>query len=136
MYRVLIAESDKTWNYEIAQALKTESCLQVYQSGEYYFSFYKMEFLKGNRRVELSKAEQRLLQLLVGNRGFTLPGNELMARLREEDLWCTDEATLSEAVRMLRDKLEDDPDMPRYIKTVCGIGYTWADGRSFRACCR
>ena len=33
------------------------------------------------------------------------------------------------AVKRLRDKLEDNPGTPRYIKTVYGIGYTWADGR-------
>ena len=30
------------------------------------------------------------------------------------------------AVKRLRDKLEDDTQKPKYIKTVYGIGYTWA----------
>lgn len=106
--------------------------LQVYQSGEYYFSFYKMEFSKGDRRVELSRAEQKLLQLLVENRGFTLPGSELLEQIRTQGLRCADEELLSETITRLRGKLEDNPEAPRYIKTVCGIGYTWADGREYR----
>ena len=37
-----------------------------------------------------------------------------------------EENALSVSVRRLRDKLEDNPSSPVYIKTVYGIGYTWA----------
>jgi DNA-binding response OmpR family regulator len=37
-----------------------------------------------------------------------------------------DENALSVTVKRLRDKLEDKPSEPQYIKTVYGIGYTWA----------
>jgi len=33
------------------------------------------------------------------------------------------------AIKRLRDKLEDDPKKPEYIKTVYGIGYTWEGGQ-------
>lgn len=36
-----------------------------------------------------------------------------------------DENALSVTVKRLRDKLEDIPSSPQYIKTVYGIGYTW-----------
>mgnify|MGYP001007019028 FL=1 len=36
-----------------------------------------------------------------------------------------DENALSVTVKRLRDKLEDTPSSPNYIKTVYGIGYTW-----------
>ena len=29
-------------------------------------------------------------------------------------------------MKRLRDKLEDSPSKPRYLKTVYGLGYTWA----------
>lgn len=105
------------------------SSLQVYQSRDFYFSFQKMEFTKGDRRVELSKTEQKLLQLLVENRGLTLSRGELIERIWTDGTRYADENTLSVAVKRLRDKLEDNPGTPRYIKTVYGIGYTWADGR-------
>ena len=37
-----------------------------------------------------------------------------------------DENALSVTVKRLRDKLEEVPSKPRYLKTVYGIGYTWA----------
>ena len=37
-----------------------------------------------------------------------------------------DENALSVTVKRLRSKLEDTPSSPRYLKTVYGIGYTWA----------
>ena len=37
-----------------------------------------------------------------------------------------DAHALTVAVKRLRDKLEDDTQKPEYIKTVYGIGYTWA----------
>ena len=36
----------------------------------------------------------------------------------------------SVTVKRLRDKLEDAPSRPRFLKTVYGIGYTWAVDRS------
>ena len=37
-----------------------------------------------------------------------------------------EENALSVTVKRLRDKLEEVPSKPRYLKTVYGIGYTWA----------
>ena len=37
-----------------------------------------------------------------------------------------DAHALTVAIKRLRDKLEDDVQKPKYIKTVYGIGYTWA----------
>lgn len=105
------------------------SGIQVYQSGDFYFSFQRMEFSKGDRRVELSRTEQRLLRLLVENRGLTLSRKELVDRIWTDGPQYIDENALSVAVKHLRDKLEDNPGAPRYIKTVYGIGYTWSDGR-------
>ena len=112
------------------QIRKTRSSsLQVYQSRDFYFSFQRMEFVKGDRRVELGRTEQRLLQLLVENRGLTISRNELIERIWMDGARYVDENALTVAVKRLRDKLEDNPGAPRYIKTVYGIGYTWADGR-------
>lgn len=106
------------------------SGLQVYQSGDLYFAFHSMEFVKGNRQIELSRTEQKLLKLLVENRGLTLSRAELVDRIWTDGSRYVDENALSVAIKRLRDKLEDNPSSPRYIKTVYGIGYTWTDERS------
>ena len=90
------------------------------------FDFDRMEFRKDGRPVELSKTEQKLLRVLVENRGQTLPRATLVDRIWTDGAEYVDENALSVTVKRLRDKLEDTPSSPKYLKTVYGIGYTWA----------
>lgn len=94
--------------------------------GEFVFDFEKMIFTKHGISIELSKTEQKLLRLLAVNRGQTIPRAELVDRIWSDGADYVDENALSVTVKRLRDKLEDQPSAPRYIKTVYGVGYTWA----------
>ena len=87
--------------------------------GGFCFDFSRLEFFKDGTPLELSKTEQRLLRLLVENRGRTLPRELLLERVWDGGEF-VDENALSVAVRRLRAKLLDAP-----IKTVYGVGYTW-----------
>ncbi len=84
-----------------------------------------MTFQKNGRNVELSKTEQRLLRLLVETRGQTLSRALLLERVWT-DAQFVEEHALSVTVKRLRDKLEDRPSQPQFVKTVYGLGYTWA----------
>ena len=90
------------------------------------FDFGRMEFQRDGQPVELSKTEQKLLRLLVENRGRTLTRAQLVDRIWTDGAAYVDENALSVTVKRLRDKLEETPSRPRYIKTVYGLGYTWA----------
>ena len=90
------------------------------------FNFQWMEFRKNGQPIELSKTEQRLLRVLVENRGRVLPRDTLMERVWPSGAEYVEENALSVTVKRLRDKLEDVPSRPRFLKTVYGIGYTWA----------
>ena len=85
----------------------------------FILDFTRMEFSREGTIIDLSKTEQRLLRLLVENRGRTLPRELLL-----EKVWdggeVVDENALSVAVRRLRGKLGNAP-----IRTVYGVGYTW-----------
>ncbi len=94
--------------------------------GPFTFDFQAMDFRREGRAVELSKTEQRLLRVLVENRGRTLPRSLLVDRVWTDGAEYVDENALSVTVKRLRGKLEKDPANPEYIKTVYGIGYTWA----------
>lgn len=93
---------------------------------DYLFDFKNMVFTKGGIPIELSKTEQKLLRLLTVNRGRTIPRSELVDRIWSDGADYVDENALSVTVKRLRDKLEDNPSAPRYIKTVYGVGYTWS----------
>ncbi|MDD3142286.1 MAG: response regulator transcription factor [Lachnospiraceae bacterium] len=92
----------------------------------FLFSFAKMEFLKNNIPIELSKTEQKLLRILIENRGHSLTRSQLVDAIWTEGAEYVDENALSVTVKRLRDKLEDTTSTPVYIKTIYGIGYTWA----------
>lgn len=95
--------------------------------GPFTFDFDKMEFRREDKPVELSKTEQKLLRILVENRGRTLTRGQLVDRVWSDGAEFVEENALSVTVRRLRSKLEADPAHPRYLKTVYGIGYTWED---------
>lgn len=90
------------------------------------FDFEWMEFRKNGQLIELSKTEQRLLRILVENRGRVLPRETLLEWVWPNGAQFVEENSLSVTVKRLRDKLEDSPSGPRFLKTVYGIGYTWA----------
>lgn len=93
--------------------------------GPFVFDFDRMDFRRAGVPVELSKTEQRLLQVLVINRGCTVPRAVLTERVWPEEAAYVEPNALSVAVKRLRAKLEADPANPQYLKTVYGLGYTW-----------
>ena len=90
------------------------------------FNFEWMEFRKNGQLIELSKTEQRLLRVLTENRGRVLSRETLLERVWPDGGEYVEENALSVTVKRLRDKLEDTPSKPRFLRTVYGIGYTWA----------
>ena len=95
---------------------------------DFSFDFERMEFRRGGRLIDLSKTEQKLLRVLVENRGRTLPRELLMDRVWTDGAEYVDENALSVTVKRLRGKLEEEPSKPRFLKTVYGIGYVWSAG--------
>ena len=93
---------------------------------DFQFDFDRMEFRKNGQLIDLSKTEQKLLRILIENCGQTLPRATLVDRIWTDGAEYVDENALSVTVKRLRDKLEDTPSSPKYLKTVYGIGYTWA----------
>ena len=72
-------------------------------------------------RVELTKNEYRILQVLMENKGKTVSRDVLMQRLWESDSF-VDENTLSVNVARLRKKL-DGAGLENFIATKKGMGY-------------
>ncbi len=97
-----------------------------FSMGPFDFDFRKMEFRREGRLVELSRTEQRLLRVLCENQGATVKRSMLIDSVWQEDGEYVDEHALTVTIKRLRDKLEKDCANPDYIRTVYGIGYTWA----------
>lgn len=89
----------------------------------FLFDFENMVFCVGDTRIVLSKTEQKLLHLLIENRGQVVSRGNLIDRIWTDDAEYVDENALSVTVKRLRDKLGAQ----EYIKTVYGIGYRWVE---------
>lgn len=75
----------------------------------------------GGEKVDLTKNEYRILQLLMENKGSIVSRESLMNRLWETDSY-VDENTLSVNVARLRKKLEK-AGLADFIATKVGMGY-------------
>ena len=72
-------------------------------------------------RIELTKNEYRILQILMSKTGEIVSRDEIMRALWEDDSF-VDDNTLTVNVTRLRKKLEE-AGLSGYIKTKKGIGY-------------
>ena len=75
----------------------------------------------------LSRTEQKLLRILVENRGKTIPKERLLDQIWADGGEFVEDNALFVAIKRLREKLEDRPSSPEYIKNVYGIGYMWQE---------
>lgn len=108
-----------------AQLRKVKLKDDLIQIDSFIFNFDKMEFRKSGNLILLSKTEQKLLRLLIENKGRTVARETLINKVWSDGWEYVDENALSVAIKRLRDKLEDKPSKPEYIKTIYGIGYSW-----------
>lgn len=79
------------------------------------------------KKLELTKAEYRLLCLLVRNANQVVPRNIILEELWDNAGDFVDDNTLSVYVRRLREKIESDPSHPKHLLTVRGFGYQWKE---------
>lgn len=108
---------------QLRRAEQTDTAHNRIVLDQFVFDFDRMEFQKEGQLIELSKIEQKLLRLLVENKGVTLSRAMLVDRIWTDGAEYVDENALSVTIKRLRDKL----DAASYIKTVYGVGYVWKD---------
>lgn len=78
---------------------------------------------RGSERIHLTNSEFVLLLTMAGRPGMVFTREMLMAALWETDLNTGSALTVNVHVRHLRDRLGDDPEQPKYIETIRGVGY-------------
>ena len=92
----------------------------VFRVGDLSVDLVRRIVKVGDREVKLSPKEYDLLRVLVQHAGKVLTHRFLLGELWDE---LTDAQYLRVYVRQLRQKIEPDPEQPRYILTETGIGY-------------
>ena len=99
----------------------SKSSEEIFEGDGYTFDFANMIFKKGETSFELSKTEQKILRILIANRGMTVKRNDLIDKVWTDGADYVDENALSVSIKRLRDKLGAKAN----IKTVYGLGYSW-----------
>lgn len=77
-----------------------------------------------DRPVRCTPLEFSILLYLVENRGRVVPVEDLFRAVWGEDFMSSSSNTVMVHIRHLREKLGDDAQNPRFIKSIWGVGYT------------
>ena len=99
----------------------------ILRSGDVVVDLTESRVFLGEKAVEFTGAEYRLLCLLLKNSGRVLTRGMILDRLWDGAGNFVDDNTLSVYVRRLREKLEKNPSQPEHLKTVRGFGYQWKE---------
>lgn len=98
------------------------SASQVFEFGDVRVDPVKRLVYKGDVEVRLTPVEYRLLSVLIRDAGKVLTHRELL-----REVWGPSYSESNQYLRVymghLRQKLEDNPAMPRHILTETGVGY-------------
>jgi two-component system KDP operon response regulator KdpE len=92
----------------------------VFRVGDLSVDLVRRIVKTGEREVKLSPKEYDLLRVLVQHAGKVLTHKFLLGELWDD---LTDAQYLRVYVRQLRQKIEADPEQPRYVLTETGVGY-------------
>lgn len=75
-----------------------------------------------NQEVRLTPKEFDILELLVRNKGIVLSVQKIYEAVWKEEFLKSDNNVMVHITK-IRDKIEEDPKRPIYVKTVWGVGY-------------
>jgi len=78
--------------------------------------------MKNQQTVKLTSKEFAILKLFATNRQRVFTKQQIYQMIWNDEYY-GDENIINVHIRRLREKIEDDPSNPQYIKTLWGIGY-------------
>lgn len=81
----------------------------------------------GERRIKLKEMEFKLLHYLMEHKDRTISKEELFEQVWKDHF--VGDGTLSVHIRHLREKIEEEPDHPVFIRTVWGVGYIFTEDK-------
>lgn len=127
------ADSYLTKPFHITVLIQTAKALirrsQVYSKskdtdirlGEFRVDTMKMECLKNELPLSFTARELSLFRFFMENPGQVFTKEQLYRQVWDE--YVVDDNTVTVYVKRIRNKIEEDPKSPRYLKTIRGIGY-------------
>lgn len=109
----------RQWTQNEPRSLQTNSRIEV--NGR-TIDFGNLELRNGDELIHLTLMETKLLQYLINNEGRPVSRKAIL-----EEVWQLQEDTDTRAIDnfivRLRKHLEDEPNNPKIVQTVRGVGY-------------
>lgn len=99
--------------------LKEKSVIKI---GDIVLDVDGMTASKGDKQLELTSKEFKILYLLMKNQGKVYTKKQIFEYVWEDNYFNDDNVVMVH-LSNLRDKIEDSPKAPKYIKTIRGLGY-------------
>jgi DNA-binding response OmpR family regulator len=87
-----------------------------------------MEVRIAGRRIEVTPTEFQLLATMARQPGRVFSRAQLLSAVHGDAMEAFERA-IDAHIKNLRRKIEPDPHNPRYLLTVFGVGYRFADAR-------
>lgn len=110
---------------------KVKAVLKRYQGnkenvvnfGKFSVDFAMERVTSNEGEIKLKSMEFKLLAYLIQNKNRPITKEELFQKVWQDAI--TGDGTLNVHIRRLREKIEEDPNEPQYIKTIWGKGYVF-----------
>jgi TolB-like protein/DNA-binding winged helix-turn-helix (wHTH) protein/Tfp pilus assembly protein PilF len=90
---------------------------------EFELDPHSFELRRAGQRVKLERIPLQLLFMLAGNRHRLVSREEIVQEIWGNNIFVDADNSINTAVRKIRQALQDDPENPRFLRTVPGKGY-------------
>lgn len=87
----------------------------------------KHEIKVANKMINLTPLEFSIMWYLLQKKGIVVSNEELFKAIWKDNYYRYDSNTIAVHIKHIREKLHDDIENPKYIKTVWGVGYEISD---------
>lgn len=103
-------------------AMGSAATAGVYEFGTLTIDFRRCEIRKRGKKIETTALELKLLRALLAHRGEVLTLDQLNEAVWGKDVFVSNRVVYTH-MNNLRKKIESDPQIPRHLVTVRGVGY-------------
>lgn len=116
------AQLRRSYSYKQESAPQSESLL--IKVGDIVLDESTYSARKGDATIPLTKIEYRILELLMSSPGRVYTKQQIFERAwNDYYMGGEEDNTINVHISKLREKLEENPKKPNYIKTIRGLGY-------------
>lgn len=106
---------------------RKERTTTIYDLGKIKVDFeHYVAYDLNDKEVDMTYKEFEILKYFTQNQGRTISRDELLDKVWGYEIYPTSR-TVDNHIVKLRKKIEDDPESPKHILTVYGIGYKYIE---------